>query len=168
MKITILFLLLSTTLSERGLEITNRKRYSKEKVGKGILHIIDTNYEDGMDVEEHKVHNIKRGVEYIENATLRPFSVVCWNQNLQKERKSELHPMDVFQYSFIKHLALHWDCSIVSIDETAYTNDLQVPIAKTFRAWTNRILDYESSYSSSHASMNPSAISIGCKCNKCF
>ena len=162
LKIAILFLLLSSSFSERGLGIVNRRRTSKERARKG-----DVTFEDAMDVEEDEVHNFEQGVIYIENATLRPFSIVCWNQNLQQAREPKLNSMEVFEHKFPKHLSLYWDCTVASIDETIYIDDLEEAIGETFRAWTSST-HHLNIHHTSQTTMNPPSIMFGPKCNKCY
>ncbi|KAG0589593.1 hypothetical protein KC19_1G032600 [Ceratodon purpureus] len=155
MRITIVFLLLSISSCDRKPKISNQ------------MEVMDFDEEDDDD-EDEAMHHVKKqkieqGVVYIENATRRPFSIVCWNQNEHDVREPRLDPKGVFVHSFARHSTDFLDCLVMSIDETAYTNILAEPISSTFRAWT-----YSMHHHDFHVlTRNEPDIMYGFKCNKC-
>jgi len=111
----------------------NLDRY-KEK-GKGTMLDDDDSIEDdSMEVDDER-SPIRHGVINIQNVSKRPFSIICWNHRENIKRNSEFEPMDEYEIKFNSLSNLYWDCSVNSIDESAYNpKKLKKSISKYFRA----------------------------------
>jgi len=165
MRVTTFFLLSTTLIQTLAWPFKEPENLEGNK--KIIISDDEDSQEDyGME-EDDKISLDKLGIINIQNFSKRPFVVICWNHRDQEEREPNLEPMEVYEIKFDRQSNLFWDCSVTSIDESAYTQKLKKSISKRFRAWTNT--NYPPYMTQgSQSSIEKAAIAPGLFCNNCY
>lgn len=170
MRVAVLWLLYTT------LATGQRAQRGREK-GKGPMYPAVMEYEVYHNVMEDDVmeddYDERRGssrigVVSIENASRRPYSVVCWNHREREEREPELFSNHRYEIKFEAQSNVYWDCSVMSIDETANAGHLRDAISKTFRAWSNTDYPLTGTMHSSQSGLSQPSLAVGRLCNKCY
>lgn len=157
--VSVLFLSITSVTGQ----IARRSLEGKEKQ----IMYGDDNMDEAMDIDHEGIPINRLAIINIQNSSRRPFSLICWNHRDNHERDPEFNPMETFELKFDKVSNLYWDCSVMSIDESAYTQYLTQAISKHFRAWRN------SAYpplmmQGSQSSISKPAIANVRFCNKCY
>jgi hypothetical protein len=164
MRVAVLWLLY-TTLA------TGQRAQRSIGKGKGPMcpeyEVYDDAMEDDDDNDERRGSS-RIGVVSIENASRRPYSVVCWNHREREEREPELFPNHRYEIKFEARSNVYWDCSVMSIDETAYAGRLRDAISKTFRAWSNTDYPLTGTMHGSQSGLSQPSLAVGRLCNKCY
>lgn len=165
MRVAVLWLLY-TTLA------TGQRAQRSIGKGKGPMYpeIMEYDiYDDVMEDDDDERRGSSRiGVVSIENASRRPYSVVCWNHREREEREPELFSHHRYEIKFEAQSNVYWDCSVMSIDETANAGHLRDAISKTFRAWSNTDYPLTDTMHGSQSGLSQPSLAVGRLCNKCY
>lgn len=165
MRVAVLWLLYTT------LATGQRAQRSRGK-GKGPMYPNIMEYEVYNNImeddDDEQSGSSRIGVVSIENASRRPYSIVCWNHRDREEREPELYSNHRYEIKFETWVNVYWDCSVMSIDETANAGHLRDAISKTFRAWSNIDYPLTGTVRGSQSRLSQPSIAVGRLCNKCY